>query len=323
MRRFVKGRTENGSERRLTERLGWRLKERSGASVGGAPKSRHRNPEARMSVVGHLNELRTRFIRAFIGVCAGAVVGWFVYEPVLAFILEPLTGLRDSRTQINFQTIGAGFDLKMRLSLWIGVIVSSPWWIYQIGAYLGPGLKRKEKIYGAGFGCVGVALFAAGAFSAVRMAPHAVEILQSFVPEGSYSLLEAGSYVTFYTRLVLAFGVSFLVPEVLVALNFLGALSARRMLAAWRWAVVVAFVFAAIANPLPSPWPMTIQAFVLIGLYLVAVLVAWINERIRARGNRATNATTGNTQATNAHHTDASTTKTQETNTSTANALTS
>ena len=67
MRRFLKGRTENGSERRLTERLGWRLKERSGASVGGAPKSRHRNPEAWMSDVGHLSDLRPRFLRAFSG----------------------------------------------------------------------------------------------------------------------------------------------------------------------------------------------------------------------------------------------------------------
>ena len=225
-----------------------------------------------MSLASHLSELRSRFIRSLVGVCVGAVVGWFLYEPVLDFIVEPLTALKDSRTQINFQTIGAGFDLKMRLSLWIGAIVSSPWWIYQIGAYIGPGLKRNEKAYGAAFGCVGVALFAAGAFSAVRMAPHAVRILQSFVPEGSYSLLEAGSYVTFYTRLVLAFGIS-----------FLGLLSARRMLGAWRWAVVLAFVFAAIANPLPSPWPMTVQAFILIALYLGAVLVSWVNERIRAR----------------------------------------
>lgn len=244
---------------------------------------RRRNPEGRMSLASHLGELRSRFIRSLAGVCVGAVVGWFLYEPVLDFILEPLTALEDSRTQINFQTIGAGFDLKMRMSLWIGAIVSSPWWIYQVGAYIGPGLKRSEKAYGAAFGCVGVALFAAGAFSAVRMAPHAVRILQSFVPDGSYSLLEAGSYVTFYTRLVLAFGISFLVPEVLTALNFLGLLSARRMLGAWRWAVVLAFVFAAIANPLPSPWPMTVQAFVLIGLYLAAVLIAWANERIRAR----------------------------------------
>lgn len=245
---------------------------------------RRRNPEGRMSLASHLSELRSRFIRSLAGVCVGAVVGWFLYEPVLDFILGPLTELEDSRTQINFQTIGAGFDLKMRVSLWIGAIVSSPWWIYQVGAYIGPGLKRNEKAYGAAFGCVGVALFAAGAFSAVRMAPHAVRILQSFVPDGSYSLLEAGSYVTFYTRLVLAFGISFLVPEVLTALNFLGLLSARRMLGAWRWAVVLAFVFAAIANPLPSPWPMTVQAFVLIALYLAAVLISWVNERIRARG---------------------------------------
>lgn len=233
-----------------------------------------------MSVMNHLHELRKRAILAIAGICVGAVAGWFLYDPVMEFILAPLENLANARTQINFQTIGAGFDLKMRLAFWIGFLVSAPWWIYQIGAFIGPGLKRREKAYAAAFGLAGLVLFAAGTWSAINMAPRAVEILQSFVVKGSYSLLQADSYVTFYMRLVVAFGLSYLLPEILVALNFLGVLSSKMMLRGWRWAVVVAFIFAAIANPLPSPWPMTIQALVLIVLYLLAVLISWVRERI-------------------------------------------
>lgn len=202
------------------------------------------------------------------------------------FIQEPLTQLAGSNMEINFQTIGAALDLKLQVSIWTGVIISSPWWIYQIGAFIGPGLKRRERLYVVAFGVVGVLLFAAGAASGIWIAPHAVEILQSFVPQDGVSLLLAGNYVDFYMRLVIAFGISFLVPEVLVALNFLGVVSSRQMLRFWRWAVVVAFTFAAIANPLPSPWPMLAQGGALMVLYLFAVLVSWINERHHKYGWR-------------------------------------
>ncbi len=234
-----------------------------------------------MSISGHLKDLRKRVLWSLLGILAGAVGGWFLYGPVMDYITAPLLDIQDANTQINFPTIGAALDLKLRVSLWVGVIISCPWWIYQVGAFIVPGLKRKERWYAFAFGAAGVLLFLGGALTGVMLVPRAVEILQSFVPVGGSSLLQADAYVDFYTRLVILFGISFLIPEVLVALNFLGVLSARNMLRAWRWAVLVAFIFAAIANPLPSPWPMIVQALILLALYLVAVLISWINERYR------------------------------------------
>ncbi len=239
-----------------------------------------------MSISGHLKDLRKRVLLSLLGILVGAVGGWFLYEPVMDYITAPLLDIQDANTQINFPTIGAALDLKLRVSLWVGLIISCPWWIYQMGAFIVPGLKRKERWYAFAFGVVGVVLFISGAFTGVILVPRAVEILQSFVPAGGSSLLQADAYVDFYTRLVILFGISFLIPEVLVALNFLGILSSRNMLRAWRWAVLVAFIFAAIANPLPSPWPMIVQALVLVALYLLAVLISWINERYRAYGWR-------------------------------------
>lgn len=239
-----------------------------------------------MSVGGHLQELRKRLILALSGIAVGAIAGWFLFDPIMAFIQRPLVDLGDVNVQLNYPTIGAALDLQIRVALWAGVVLSCPWWIYQIGAFISPGLKRKEKLGALIFGLAGVVLFLGGAATGVWLAPRAVQILQSFVPDDSVSLLQASAYVDFYLRLVLVFGASFLIPEVLVALNFAGALSARSMLKAWRWAVVAAFTFAAIANPLPSPWPMIVQAGVLIGLYLLAVLISWLRERYVKYGKR-------------------------------------
>ncbi len=239
-----------------------------------------------MSIAGHLKDLRKSVLWSLLGILVGAVGGWFLYDPVMDYITAPLLDIQDANTQINFPTIGAALDLKLRVSLWVGLIISCPWWIYQMGAFIVPGLKRKERWYAFAFGAAGVVLFVSGAATGVALVPRAVEILQSFVPVGGSSLLQADAYVDFYTRLVLLFGISFLIPEVLVVLNFLGVLSSLNMLRAWRWAVLVAFIFAAIANPLPSPWPMIVQAMVLVALYLLAVLISWINERYRKYGWR-------------------------------------
>ncbi|MDO4887714.1 MAG: twin-arginine translocase subunit TatC [Actinomycetaceae bacterium] len=239
-----------------------------------------------MPIPDHLRELRARFLLAAAGVGLGAIGGWFVCDPVLDFIQAPLARVADARTQINFQTIGAALDLRITLCLWIGFIVTCPWWIYQIWAFISPGLRRREKAYALSFGLAGIALFAAGAGTGVWLAPRAVDILQSFVPDGAASLLHADAYIQFYMRLVVAFGLSFLLPEVLVALNFLRLLSSRAMLRGWRWATVIAFGFAAVANPLPSPWPMVVQGLVLVALYLAAVAISWVNERHREYGWR-------------------------------------
>nr|WP_216382380.1 twin-arginine translocase subunit TatC [Arcanobacterium phocae] len=236
-----------------------------------------------MGIFAHIRELRKRLLLALLGIVIGTVPGWYLYEPVMRFIQEPVRQSQNAELALNFQTIGAAFDLKLTVAIWLSILLTSPWWITQVGLFIAPALKRREKLYVLLFGVVGVILFSSGAISGVWMAPRAVEILQSFVPEGAVSLLQANAYVTFYMRLVIAFGISFLLPELLVVLNFLGLMSAKTMINGWRWATVVAFVFAAIANPLPSPWPMIVQALFLLALYLLAVLVSWIRERVVAR----------------------------------------
>lgn len=240
-----------------------------------------RDPQGRMSLTEHLREARKRLLWACFGVLVGAVIGWFLYPHVFNFMAQPLTdiSLSGRKASLNFETISAAFDLKLRISIFIGLIISSPWWLYQAWAYLAPALHKTEKIYALGFTFAGFILFTLGAASGVWIMPHAVAILGSFAPDTSVMLMRSNTYFTFYMRLVIVFGVSFLVPLVMVALNFLNVLRARTMLKAWRWAVVTSFVFAGIANPLPDPWTMTFQALFLCGLYFLAVGVGYAHDR--------------------------------------------
>lgn len=234
-----------------------------------------------MTILSHLKEVRRRLIWSFVGIGLAAIGGWFLYDPVLGHIAAPMMEITGAK--LNFQTIGAALDMKLKVSLWLGLMLASPWWIFQILAFIWPGLKRRERKWLVVFGVAAVVLFLAGAAFGAWTAPRAVQLLSGFTPPNAALLLQADSYVRFYIRLVLAFGISFLIPEVLVMLNFLGLLKARSMLKAWRWAVMVALIFSAIANPLPTPWPILLQAAALLALYFLAVGIAAFTDNRRAK----------------------------------------
>ena len=130
-----------------------------------ASKARRKdNPEAVMSIGDHLREARNRLFISAIGVVVGSVVGYLLYDRVFKLIMYPITVARRNGhdVTINFDTVLSSFDLKIRVSLWLGVILTSPLWMYEFWAYVGPGMTRKEKRYTWVFGAAGLLLFAAG-----------------------------------------------------------------------------------------------------------------------------------------------------------------
>ncbi|MCS4484352.1 twin-arginine translocase subunit TatC [Gleimia sp. 6138-11-ORH1] len=241
------------------------------------------DPDGVMPLADHLREARQRLLYALAGIFLFTIVGWFLYPYVFDFMAQPLADLRKMgrRAELNFDTVSAAFDLKLRISIFIGFLLSSPWWLYQIWAYVAPALHRSEKRYVLGFSFSGAILFALGAATGIWIMPHAVEVLTSFAPDSSVTLMHASIYFSFYMRLVLVFGVSFLVPLAMVALNFINVIRGEVFLKHWRWAVAIAFVFAAVANPLPDPWTMTFQALFLCGLYFLAVGIGILHDKRR------------------------------------------
>jgi sec-independent protein translocase protein TatC len=246
---------------------------------------RRSDPEGRMPLREHLRELRKRLLRAAIAVLVGAVVGWFVYDPVFAFLIAPIRHLQAQGKDItvNFGQVGAAFDLKIKMSIWLGVIVSSPIWIYQVWAFITPGLTRKERTYALGFVSAAVPLFLAGVYLASLFVPNAVDFFTAFTPDHSSQIIQAADYLGFIMRTALAFGVSFLLPVILVALNFTGLLSGHAVLKAWRWVTVAVFTFAAVATPTPDVTSMFQLALPMLVLFAIAIGICLLNDRRRAR----------------------------------------
>lgn len=234
-----------------------------------------------MRLVEHLRELRRRVLLAIIGLGVMAVPAWFLYDPVFAALQAPIRAIDDAglTAALNFTSPAAAFDMRVRVSLWLAAFLSSPWWLYQVWAYIAPGLTTREKRRSLAFLAVGVPLFLGGAVLAWLVLPNAIRLLTEFTPEGAINYMPATDYVRFVMRVILAFGIAFLLPLLMVLLNSLGLLSGRAMLAGWRWAVLLIFVFAGIASPTPDPWTMIALAIPICALYFGAVGIALRRDR--------------------------------------------
>ena len=247
---------------------------------------RRKNKERRMSLGSHLRELRVRLTWSALYVAIGAVVGWFLFDPVFSLLQEPLLRVTEARgieAIVNFGTVVAAFDLRIQLSIFFGIVLSSPFWLWNIWAFIAPGLKAKEKKYALGFVIAALPLFLAGTYLAWNNLPTFVVVLIGFTPEGSSNVINAAEYVLFAVRVLLLFGISFVMPVVLVLLNFAGVVSGKGILKSWRVAVLIMAVLAALATPAAEPMSMFLLMVPLVLLYFSAVGIAMLNDKRRER----------------------------------------
>jgi sec-independent protein translocase protein TatC len=234
----------------------------------------------------HIRELRNRLLLAAAGLAAGAVVGWIWYPRLFEVLQGPVVDLGARRGELialNFGGVATPLDLQIKVALFAGAILSSPWWIYQLWAFITPGLTRRERWYTLGFVGAGVPLFLAGAAVAWWVLPKAVGLLAGFTPAKAVNWIDAQTYLEFIMRMVLAFGLAFLLPVVMVGLNLAGVVSARTWWAGWRWAVLLSFVFAAAATPTADAISMFALGLPLCALYCAAVGLCHLHDRRRDR----------------------------------------
>ncbi|KAM9862544.1 twin-arginine translocase subunit TatC [Leucobacter sp. BZR 635] len=240
-----------------------------------------RNRQGRMSLGEHLVELRKRLIIAALGLVAGLVGGWFLVKPVWNLLRDPINELKlqGRDAVLTYSSITEGFDLQIQIALFIAVIITAPIWLYQIWAFLAPGLTRKEKLYGVGFLGAAVPLFLAGIFAAWYVLPNIVRLLSTFQPAEDAFYLSARTYVDFAVKLMLAVGVGFVMPVVLVMLNFVGIIRGKTILKSWRVAILVIVLFAALTTPAADLWSMFLLAVPMIVLYFIAVGISLLHDR--------------------------------------------
>ena len=240
-----------------------------------------------MALREHLTELRRRVVRSVLAILVGAVAGWFLYPTVFDALARPISLLQEARglakISLNFTNPAAALNLKVQLSVLTGVVLASPVWLYQFWAFVTPGLTRRERRYSFGFVGAALPLFLGGAALAWWVLPKAMDFFNQFVPRAGTNFIEATTYFSFVTRIVLAFGFAFVVPVVLVALNMVGLLSGRALVRQWRITVFGCFLFAAIATPTPEATTMCILAGAMCLLFGAAIAICLLIDRRRAR----------------------------------------
>lgn len=235
-----------------------------------------------MSLGEHLIEFRRRLFLSAIAIALGSVGGFFVADAVWAMLSAPLAIVAESSdrlAQINYTSISEAFDTKLAIAVTVGVVATSPWWLWQVWAFVTPALVRREKAFVLGFLGSAVPLFLAGCYAGWWVFPHVVELMTGFAPEGTTTLLTARYYLDFSIKFILAIGIGFVLPVFLVLLNFARILSARSIIKGWRWAIVLITTFTALATPAADVLSMFLLAIPMVVLYFVAALVAHIHDR--------------------------------------------
>lgn len=246
-----------------------------------------KNPEGRMALMDHVREFRTRLLISAAAVFIGLCVGWYYYTPVAEYLMAPVVEVakqRDQDLSVNYGATGVTqpFTIKMKVAFFVGIIISSPIWLWQAWAFILPGLYPREKKIALGYFFAAVPMFIAGCALAAWALPTAVEtLLGTFIPDGGSNLTAAEPYFAFVGNFILWFGVAFLLPVIMVGINHAGLMSGRLMLRSWRWAVVLVLVFAALAAPDPASMiTLTIPMMV---LYFVACGIAVTRDKHRAK----------------------------------------
>ena len=244
-----------------------------------------------MALTDHLREFRGRLIRSALVLVVAFVVSLFFYDVLLDFIAEPYHNAID---QINDETesscvadgISAGLMLQLKLCGVAAVVVSAPYWLYQVWAFIVPGLHANERKWSRVVAAIAGPLFFAGVALGYYVLPKGLAVLIAFVPDDVQNLVDFGAYFSFVTRMLLIFGVAMEIPFFVVLLNLAGVVSGKALGRYRPWIVIGVFVFAAVATPSTDPFSMLILAIPMLLLFIIAEIIAR-TRRPRARARAA------------------------------------
>jgi sec-independent protein translocase protein TatC len=253
---------------------------------------RQQNPEGRMPLMDHLRELRNRVVKAALALVAGTTAGFIFFGQAWHVIERPLCSAM-IRGHSGCRTLGVNqlvlngpldaFYLRVKVALIAGVILSSPIWLYQTWAFVTPGLHAREKRWSCLFLGAAIPLFGTGIALCYLSLGRSMHYLLGLTPGGVQNLIQAGQYMSFAMAMMLAFGLAFEVPLLLVMLNLAGVLTHERF-RKWRRVLIFGvFLIAGMANPSPDPVTMLILGGSCAVLVEAAELIVWSHDRRRAR----------------------------------------
>jgi sec-independent protein translocase protein TatC len=256
-------------------------------------KERRANPEGRMPLLDHLRELRNRLLKAMAAIAIGMAIGlipavfarvWaFVEHPFCGAVINGHTGCHKLGDQLVISGVFDPFILRVQVAFFFGLIVTCPVWLYQLWAFIAPGLYRREKRWTYIFVGTAAPLFLAGAVIAYFAMSRGLRYLLGLTPEGVVNLPPVSTYLGYFEAMLLGFGLAFELPLAMVLLNRAGVLTHERFRKWRRMIIFLVFVFAGIASPSPDPVTMLLLAVPCVVLVEVAELIIWATDRRRAR----------------------------------------
>ena len=246
-----------------------------------------------MALSDHLRELRARVLRSTLVVLIAFGVALFFYENLYELVLRPY---QDARSQLDAGTktepvlngVTAGLLFQLKLCGVAALLASSPYWLYQIWAFILPGLHPSERKWSRIFAAIAGPLFFLGVATGYYVLPKAIAVLIGFTPANVTNLVEFTEFFSFISRMLLIFGIAFEIPLFVVMLNLAGVVSGKALGRYRPWIIIGTFVFAAVGTPSTDPFSMLMLAIPMLVLFAIAEVIARLVDRARGRGREST-----------------------------------
>jgi sec-independent protein translocase protein TatC len=247
-----------------------------------------------MPLLDHLRELRKRIMRAAFFIFIFSILGFVYYDQIITTLAEPVCDLKLAQSSgsnncgsLFISGVLGPLNLQVKVAFLTGVIISAPFWLYQLWAFIAPALHRKERRKSVLFIIAATPFFTLGAALAYYILPIAIRVLFGFTPDSLNNLVRFDDYLSFVLRIILIFGLAFELPVFLVSLNLIGVLSGKAILKPWRFAIFGITLFVAAFSPTADPLSMAALALPLILFYFGAGGIALLVDKKREKKSKA------------------------------------
>ena len=247
-----------------------------------------RDPDGTMSLVEHLTELRARIVVAAAAIGVGAIFGWFLFDPVIDLLTAPYCDYwrtvppRLRATEACALSFFGALEpalIKLKLVFFLGVFIALPVVLYQLWAFIVPGLSKRERRMAVPFVLSSVLLFALGALFAYWSLPKALTFLLGFAGDQFTPVLAGDRFISFVMLVALTFGLAFEFPVALVFLLVVGVISTDQLRQWRRGAILFIAVFAAVITPSSDPFTMLAMTIPMVLFYEAAIIVGRLLKR--------------------------------------------